>query len=141
MLKALPFSNFKWLTNEQIEHINSIIENYTDDSETGYILECDLEYPIELHDAHSDYPLLLERMSIKRHMISDYMNDVAIGYTGKDFKNQNNEKLVLNLYDKENHVIHISMLKFVLSRGINILKNKPWYFIYSKSMVKTIYRV
>ena len=78
------------MTNDQIENIENIIENYTDDSETGYILECDLESQIELHDAHSDYPLLHERMSIKRNMISDYMNDVAIGYTGKDFKNQNN---------------------------------------------------
>ena len=45
-------------------------------------------------------------------MISDYMNDTAIGYTGKDFKSENHEKLILNIYDKENYVIHISMLQF-----------------------------
>lgn len=28
-----------------------------DDSETGYILEVDLEYSDDLHDNHSDYPL------------------------------------------------------------------------------------
>ena len=46
-------------------------------------------------------------------MISDYMNDVANGYTGKDFKNQNNEKLVLNLYDKDNYVIQIYLFILV----------------------------
>ena len=50
------------------------------------------------------------------------MNDAAIGYTGRDFKNQSNDKLILNLYDKENYVIHISMLKFVISVGIKIKK-------------------
>ena len=98
------------------------MDNYKETDKTGYILEVDLEYPKKLHDAHSDYPLLPERMSVNKNMISPYMNDVAIGYTGKDFKSEKNEKLILNLYDKEDYVIHISMLKFVKAMGIKIKK-------------------
>ena len=92
MVNTLPFSNDNWLTNDQIQNIDSIIENYTDESCTGYIIECDLEYHVELHNAHSDYPLLPERMSVKRDMISECMNEIAIAYTGKDYKNGNSEK-------------------------------------------------
>jgi len=71
--------------------MDSTIENYAYEGDTGYILECGLEYPVELHDDHSDYPLLPERMSVKRNMISDCMNNVAIGYTGRDYKNTDTE--------------------------------------------------
>ena len=31
--------------------------NYSDNDSTGYIIECDIEYPIELHDSNNSYPL------------------------------------------------------------------------------------
>ena len=34
------------------------------DSEHGYIVECDLTYPTHIHDAHSDYPLAPEHLTI-----------------------------------------------------------------------------
>ena len=42
------------------------IKNYNDDSDKGYILEADVEYPKNLHDLHSDLPFLLERMKIDK---------------------------------------------------------------------------
>ena len=40
------------------------IKNYDEDSDKGYILEVDVEYPKNLHGLHRDLPFLLERMKI-----------------------------------------------------------------------------
>ena len=60
------------------------------DSSTGYILEVDLEYPQELHDIHNDYPLAPEKINIPKEWLSDYSL----------------QKLVSNLMNKNNYVIH-----------------------------------
>ncbi|XP_035208985.1 uncharacterized protein LOC118183516 [Stegodyphus dumicola] len=59
MSQALPYGEFEWISAEAVtpEWILSISENSTE----GYILEVDLEYPPELHDAHNDYPLAPEK--------------------------------------------------------------------------------
>ena len=38
-------------------------------SKKGWILEVDLEYPAQLHDAHNDYPLAPEKKVIKPEQI------------------------------------------------------------------------
>ena len=48
MSEPLPEKDFDWLTNEQIENFDAT--KVPDDSETGYIVECDLLYPTHLHD-------------------------------------------------------------------------------------------
>ena len=56
MSQSLPVSDFKWIPSEDF-----ILENYTNNTRKGVILEVDLEYPEELHDLHNDYPLAPER--------------------------------------------------------------------------------
>ena len=58
------------------------MKNYDEDSDKGYILEVDVEYPKTLHDLHSDLLFSPERMKINKCT-----------------------KLVYNLYDKENYVV------------------------------------
>ncbi|XP_035212640.1 uncharacterized protein LOC118186639 [Stegodyphus dumicola] len=61
MSQALPTHDFRW----------------HDDAEEGCILEVDLEYPRELHDDHSDYPLAPEQVVVTPDMWSPYTRDLA----------------------------------------------------------------
>ena len=74
------------------------IKNYNEDNDKGYIFEVNVEYPKNLNDLHSDLPFLPERMKINKC-----------------------NKLVCNLYDKNNNVVYIKSLKQALDRG-QILK-------------------
>ena len=60
----LPCDGFKWLKNAGNFDVNLTSEN----SETGYILDVDLQYPEELHTLHNDYPLALEKLAVQYDM-------------------------------------------------------------------------
>ena len=62
------------------------------------ILEVDLEYPKELHDFHNDYPLAPEQIEVSKV-----------------------EKLIPNLWNKKNYVIHYENLKQYLKLGLKII--------------------
>jgi hypothetical protein len=70
MSQALPVDGFRWLEKEEFEHLN--INYVSDDSEDGYILEVDLDYPSELHDHHTEYPIAPEKMKVTEDMLSPY---------------------------------------------------------------------
>ncbi|GBM25008.1 hypothetical protein AVEN_50349-1 [Araneus ventricosus] len=55
MPQHLPTHDFSW-TEENVDYLN-----IPDDSDMGYILEVDLEYPPELHHRHNCYPLAPEK--------------------------------------------------------------------------------
>ena len=78
MIQDLPIINFKFLSNTEVNNFNlySISEN----SQIGYILECDLKYLKNLHDLHSDYPLCPEKIEISSDMLSSYSFDIANKY-------------------------------------------------------------
>ena len=75
------------------------IKYYDEDSDKGYILEVDIKYPKNLHDLHSDLRFLPERMKINK-----------------------GNKLVCNLHDKKNYVVHIRSLKQALDHGLILKK-------------------
>ena len=57
MSQKLPKDNFKWV--EDTSRINEeFIKNYNENSNKGYSLEVDVNYPKKLHDLHSDLPFL-----------------------------------------------------------------------------------
>ena len=55
MSKTLPTSEFKWMTDDELD----------DWKHLSCILEVDVEYPKDLHDLHNDYPLAPERVTIE----------------------------------------------------------------------------
>ena len=71
MSQKLPVDGFKW-KKDMLKFNEDFIKNYDKDSDKGYILEVDVEYPKNLHDLHSDLPFLPERMKIKKNASSLY---------------------------------------------------------------------
>ena len=61
----------------------------------GYLLEVNVSYPRDLHDSHNDLPFMCERL-----------------------KTGGIEKLVPNLCNKKNYVIHIQALNQALAHGL-----------------------
>ena len=99
MSQKLPVHSFKWMTNKEIENIfnNQIVQVW---EKTPCILEVDLEYSEELHDLHNDYPLCPERVKCDRGV----------------------KKLIPNLRDKNNYVIHYKTLMQCLRLGMKLKK-------------------
>ena len=53
--ESLPVGDFRFLSEEEISKFDTkFLNSIPSDSPIGYILECDLSYPPELHDLHAD---------------------------------------------------------------------------------------
>ena len=144
MSQFLPTGNFKWVTRiecntpqithgtegttltKQEEYIKSMrdweqeIMNIDDESNTGYMLEVDVDYPENLHldVMHDNFPLAPEAMQIEKDMLSSYQEELGdqlnVTYGSK--------KLCLTLKDKKNYVCHYKNLKFYLKHGLKLKK-------------------
>ena len=98
MSKKLPVNGFKW-ENDLSRFNEKFIKNYNENSDVGYFLEVDAQYPKQLWSYHKDLPFLSERKKL-----------------GKV------EKLVCSIEDEEQYVILIRALKQALNHGL-VLKN------------------
>ena len=76
MREYFPYSRFKWLKNIDGFDVNSINEK----SPTGYSLEVDFEYPDELHELHSNYPVAPKKLAVSSDMLSKYCKQIAGKY-------------------------------------------------------------
>ena len=97
MSQKLPVNGFKW-ENDLSRFNEDFIKNYNENSDVGYFLEVDVEYPKKLFSSHKDLPFLPERKKLEKV-----------------------EKLVCGIEDKEKYVIHMRALKQALNHGL-ILK-------------------
>lgn len=105
------------MSKDEISRLD--IAGYDKNSDTGYILEVDLEYPPDLHDSHNCYPLAPEKMEVSEQMLSPYSQSVFEASGGK-FKPTT--KLVPNLMNKENYIVHIRNLQFYTEMGMKIIR-------------------
>jgi len=113
MSEKLPTGNFNFLTPEEIANFR--VQDIADDSKTGYVLECDLEYPDDLHESHNDYPLAPESILITENFLSPYCKSF-------NTKHIPTRKLTPNLMHKYKYVTHYRNLKFYLENGLKLGK-------------------
>ena len=65
MFQKLPVDGFKWI-KKLFEFNKGFIKNYDEESNKGYFLEVDVEYPENLYNLHSHSPFLPERLKIEK---------------------------------------------------------------------------
>lgn len=122
MSQDLPYGDFEWV--EDFNHLlnpNSIPE----DSLIGYVYEVDLDYPQNLHDTHNDLPFCPENR--------------VIGNTRQ-------KKLIADLSNKRNYIIHYKVLQQCITNGLILkkvhrilsFKQSPWLKKYID--LNTMYR-
>ena len=68
MQEYLPWKHFEWMSPHQLNY--DFIKGLEPEGEVGCIIQCSLEYPVPLHDNHSDYPLAPIKKSIPYGMLS-----------------------------------------------------------------------
>ena len=114
MSQKLPVNGFKW-ENDLSRFNEDFIKNYNENSDVGYFLEVDIEYPKTLWGSHKELPFLPERKKLEKV-----------------------EKLVCSIENKAKYVIHISALKQALNYGLKLkkvhrvikFKQKAWLKLY-----------
>ena len=98
MSQKLLVNNFERITDTS-QFNEDFIKNYNEESDEGYLLEVDVQYLEKLHELHNDLPFLSKRMKIVKV-----------------------EKLVANLHDKTEYIIHIMNLKQRVNHGLVLKK-------------------
>ena len=63
MSLKLPVNGFKWV-RDLSKFNESFIKNYNENSDRGYFLEVDVEYPKNLFNSHKDFTFLPERKKL-----------------------------------------------------------------------------
>ena len=101
-------------------------------SPIGYLLEV----ADELHELHNDYPLASEKRTASSDMLSKYYKKIADEY---EIKVGDLKKLIPNLGNKTNYVLHYRNLQLYLSLGMKLIKiHKVLNFKQSEWMKKYI---
>ena len=115
MSEYLPYEGFKWLKNlDEFDVISISKKSYIE-----YFLEVDLEYPNELHELHNDYPLAPEKPAVSSDMLSKYCKEIADKY---EIKFVDVKKLIPNLGNETNYVVHYRNLQLYWSLGMKLTK-------------------
>ena len=108
MSEYFSYGRFKWLENINKFDIMSI----NDKSSIGYFLEVDLEYHEKLHELQNDFPLAPEKFVVSNDMLSKHCKKIADKY---EIKLGDVKKIISNLGNKTNYVVHYKNLQLYLS--------------------------
>ena len=98
MFQKLAVDGFEWVEDSS-QFNEDFIKSCNEKSDEGYFLEVGIQHPEEEHDLHNDLPFLPKRIKIEKV-----------------------KKLVENLHNKTEYVIHIKNLKQVLNHGLILKK-------------------
>ena len=94
MSNPLPVKDFELISEEEME---DMMEDY--ERMSSCMLEVDLEYPDNVHDDHNDYPLVPELIEVNKA-----------------------KKLIPNLNNKKNYIVHHKTLKLYLKHCLKLSK-------------------
>ena len=116
MSQPLPTGAFRW--EEDCERLAKTIVDHPADEPEGFILEVDLEYPEDLHNAHNAYRLAPEHMVVQKKWMSEYQHSLlGFGVAPTEV-----EKPVPSLRNKDRYVLHYRNLQLYTSLGMRLTK-------------------
>ena len=118
MSQYLPTGQFEWVKQEDLANINWTAQ--TEEQQYGYVVKVDLDYPVELHEAHNDFPLAPERIYVQEKWISDNQRTNKANYQMP--RRDMSSKLIPNLMHKRDYVVDYRNLKFYLEHGLKLVK-------------------
>src|SRR3989442_7625691 len=136
MSEPLPVGGFRFLSFDEIHALRKKLSTLGADDEIGYIFDVGLEYPVELHDLHSDYPLAPESFEVSAKLHSPYAKELLKKLGRKPCGAT--MKLVPNLREKLKYVVHYRNLQFYVKQGLKVRKihkilkftQRPWLASY-----------
>ena len=118
MSQMLPYDEIEmWLGHPDL-YMNWLEEilNTLEDNETGYFLEVDLKYPVNIKEKTKHFPLCPENKITPEEKYNDYMNKTK-PKTYTKFK-----KLICDWTDKKKYLMHYRMLNFCVSHSMIVEK-------------------
>ena len=132
MSQYLPTGDFREIKVTR-SNIKSILRT-PDIDEHGFLIECDLEYPSNIHEKTNYFPFLPEKKTLKVEDFSPYMR------INKLEKYKPTEKLIMDQTNKQRYFLQYRDLKFHIRHGIRIVKvytvskfkQSPWLAKYNK---------
>ena len=134
MSQKMPYQNLHWITDEATLQAFDVL-SIEDEADVGYILEVDLLYPKQLHDRHNDFPLAPIQRVVQLEEWSTYTKELAATSTTKTTTTTTTTtakqvrsfsskipKLIADLHNKTNYVVHYQNLKLYLRLGLKVSK-------------------
>ena len=110
--QPLPFDEIEFNKIGKLEDIM----NTPDDRDIGYFTEVDLKYPDIIKQKTKHFPFAPVNKTIYPDNLSDYMKEIK-----PDIYTQT-RKLICDLTDKKNYLVHYRMLKFYNRHGLIVDK-------------------
>ena len=119
MSQSLPTDGFRWLNNDEIQELFTKLKDVPEDGAKGYILEVDLEIPLDKHDYFNQYVPAPEHLEVTEDMLSP-LNKFCMGKL--ELNHVKCTKLTPNLQDKHKYVIHYRTLQLYQELGVVLKK-------------------
>ena len=126
----LPTHEYQLLNDQELQQFyrelkNNQGRNLDDFADVGYFFSVTLSYPPELHDLHSQYPLL----PVAREVLEQEMSPFAQAQLNGQ-KRLKGEKLIADLKKKERYTIHFIMVNHDLRCLLTLSTLHPFNLLF-----------
>ena len=119
----LPAGDYEWCAASVCEQLEQNIQSIPDDSNTGYILNLDMEYPKELHDSHSNFPLAPTQQEFSFEQLSPYSQNSLKNLRGvQTAKRYKSKKLSSTFLRRKRYTTHYRNVKTYMRLGMRVKK-------------------
>jgi hypothetical protein len=115
MMPAQPEGRCVWLTPDELRTLD--VGAIPTNGPYGYIIECDMSYPSDLHKSHSMLPLAPVKRAVHWEELSPYALTL-LDELGLPLSHQ--PKLLLTLEPKSKYAVHHDLLKLYVWLGMKI---------------------